>query len=491
MLMPFDIPPGVYRTGTDYQSRGRYFDADLWRFHEGTSRPVGGWVARSLSPLSGAARAAISWQDNSNQPWTGVGTHTHLYAVSRSGGVSDITPVGLPAGYPDALVGGGYGDGLYGMGLYGTPRLGSDNIIPASVWSLDTWGEYLVGTMGATIYEWQTQTGTPAAAISGAPEAEAILVTDERIMMALASDGDPRAVDWCDAEDNTDWTPTATNLAGGKRLQTNGSLKAGKRVNGAYLLLTDTDAHRATYVGLPFVYSFTRLETGCGVASKGAAVLAADGRVYWMGVNGFWNSDGSFVDPVPCEVFDYVFGDLNRTQISKVTTLHNSLFHEVWWWYPSAASDENDRYVYFKYLEGQQHWMIGEMARLAAVDRGVLTYPQAVDADGVVYSHETGNVKDGRQPFLISGPVEMGAGDRLMWVSAYIPDETTLGEVSVSFSVRDWTMDSAFTVPAITASAKTDVRFQGRAVSVTYTGEADEDFRLGSFRFDVKPGSRR
>lgn len=491
MLITLDIPPGVVRSGTEYQSQGRYYSADLWRFHEGASRPIGGWVERIASGISGKARAIVTWLSNANQPWTGVGTHTNLYAISRSGIVNDITPAGFAAGRPDAEEGGGYGDGLYGAGTYGTPRASTGSILPASVWSLDTWGEYLVGTMGATIYEWQGSGGTPAAAIANAPEAEAILVTDERIMMALGANGDPRAVDWCDAEDNTDWTPSSTNLAGGKRLQTNGALKAGRRVNGAYLLLTDVDVHRAAYVGLPLVYRFERLETGCGVASKGAAVLAANGRVYWMGVNGFWTSDGSYVDPLPCDVFDYVFGDLNQTQISKVTTLHNSLFGEVWWWYPSAASEENDRYVYFKYLNGQQHWMIGEMARLAAVDRGVLQYPQATDADGVVYSHETGHLKDARQPFITSGPVQIGEGDRNMDVAAYIPDEATLGEVALSFAVRDYTMDAPVTVAAVSAASKTDVRFQGRAVSVTYTGDADVDFRVGKFRFDAQPGSER
>lgn len=491
MLIALDLPPGIYRNGTEYESQGRYYDADLWRFHEGASRPVGGWEERGLSAVSGKARAAIAWKDNSNQQWMGIGTHTGLYAVSRSGAVSDVTPVGLPAGKANAEIGGGYGDGLYGDGLYGTPRLGSTSIIPASVWSLDTWGEYLVGTMGSVIYEWQALTETPAEAIDGAPTAEAILVTDERIMMALGSDGDPRAVDWCDAEDNTDWTPSSTNLAGGKRLQTSGALMAGRRVNGGYVLLTDADAHRAEYVGLPLVYRFTRLESGCGAASKGAAVVAADGRCYWMGTNGFWISDGLYVDPLPCDVADYVFGDINRTQISKVASFHNSLFHEVWWFYPSAGSQEVDRYVYFKYLEGQQHWMIGELVRLCAVDRGVLPYPQAVDDDGAIYSHEKGDVKDGRQPFLASGPVQLGEGDRNMDVSAYIPDERTLGDVAVSFSVRDYTMDAPFTVPAIAAAAKADVRFQGRAVAVTYTADADKDFRVGSFRFDVQPGSPR
>ena len=67
--------------------------------------------------------------------------------------------------------------------------------------------------MGSTIYEWGLDPGAPATPVTGAPTAAAVHVTDERIMLALAADGDPRAVDWCDAENRNDWTPSSTNLA--------------------------------------------------------------------------------------------------------------------------------------------------------------------------------------------------------------------------------------------------------------------------------------
>lgn len=488
MLLALDIPPGVYRNGTNYQSQGRYYDADLVRFHEGTIRPIGGWAERGNEAMEGKARAIISWASNGGLAWTAVGTHSQLYAVSRSGAVRPITPVtGFTPGRADAITGGGYGEGAYGAGLYGTPRTGSTTIIPASVWSLDTWGEYLVGTIGTTIFEWTLNTSVVAVPIANAPTAEAILVTEERIMFALGSDGDPRAVDWSDAEDNTDWTPSSTNLAGGKRLQTNGKLQCGKRLRGGCLLWTDVDVHAVSYVGLPLVYNFERLATGCGVASKGAVAVVND-EAFWMGTNSFWVYRGGVV-PLPCEVSDYVFSDLNHTQISKVSAWHNSDWGEVWWHYPSAASDEVDRYVVFSYREG--HWTIGEIDRLCGCERAGLPNPQLVDSDGAIYNHEIGNAKDARLPFLTSGPVEIGEGDRTMEVHAIIPDESNLGDVAVSFFTGDYPMSSDTTVAAVTSTAKTDVRFSDRRVAVKMTGPADTDFRIGRFRFAAKPGSGR
>ena len=45
-LIPIQLPPGVYRNGTELQSAGRWFDANLVRWFENTIRPIGGWRKR-------------------------------------------------------------------------------------------------------------------------------------------------------------------------------------------------------------------------------------------------------------------------------------------------------------------------------------------------------------------------------------------------------------------------------------------------------------
>ena len=62
-LIPLKIPPGVYRNGTEYQSAGRWFDANLVRWFENTLRPIGGWRKRSTSQMTGSCRGIITWRD--------------------------------------------------------------------------------------------------------------------------------------------------------------------------------------------------------------------------------------------------------------------------------------------------------------------------------------------------------------------------------------------------------------------------------------------
>ena len=102
-LIPLKIPPGVYRNGSEYQSAGRWFDANLVRWFENTLRPIGGWRKRSASQMTGSCRGLLTWRDNSANRWIAAGTHTKLYAMNEAGTLKEITPTGFTAGIADAV----------------------------------------------------------------------------------------------------------------------------------------------------------------------------------------------------------------------------------------------------------------------------------------------------------------------------------------------------------------------------------------------------
>ena len=99
---------------------------------------------------------------------------------------------------------------------------------------------------------------------------------------------------------------------------------------------------------------------------------------------------------IKCDVLDYVFDDINRDQMTKAHAVHNSQHGEVWFFYPSADSNENDRYVSLDYKEG--HWSTGALDRTAAVDRGVFSTPIWCDSGSNLYNHETGHTHGSVKP---------------------------------------------------------------------------------------------
>jgi hypothetical protein len=488
--IPLQIPPGVFKNGTEYQSKGRWNNSNLVRWFEGTIRPVGGWRKRTETQLSGKARGLINWRDNSNNRRIAIGTHSKLYVLSEINTLTDITPASFTVGDADAVQKIGYGYSTYGSFAYGVARPDLGSVTPATTWSLDTWGEYLVGcsSKDGKLLEWQLDTAVDAAAITNAPTTNTgLVVTQERFVFALGAGGNPRKVQWCDQENNTVWTPLATNQAGDFELTTVGSLQCAKRIRGTTILFTDVDVHTATYIGPPYIYSFERVGTGCGVISK-QSVAATDNACIWMAGSGFWIFDG-FVKPLPSDVSDYVYSNLNTTQASKIYCVHNSAYGEIWWYYPSLSSNENDSYVTYNYREG--HWAIGTLIRTCGTDKGIFSNPILVDADGYIYEHEVGNNYDSQTLYAESGPIELGVGDRTMSLTGMIPDEKTAGDVTASFSTKFYPNTTKYSYGPYTLSSPTSIRITGRQVAVKIQGSALTDWRVGVIRFDGKAGSMR
>jgi len=489
-LMPLNIPPGVYRNGTEFQASNRWRDANLIRWTEGTMRPVGGWSSRATAGTT-APRALISWQDLAGDRWFGIGFHDALKVISASNTVSDISPADLVDGTVDGSANTGFGGGFYGLETYGTERAASGEYGEATTWSLDNWGEYLVAcsTTDGRLLEWTLNVATPAAVIANAPTGNAgLMVTEERFLFALGAGGNPRKVQWSDRENNTSWTPAATNEAGDIELQTSGQIMQGVRTRGQTLIITDQDAHSATYIGGQFVYGFQRVGSACGIVSRKSAV-SIDAGVFWMGQRGFYSYSGGAVTSLPCEVSDYVFNGINRSQQSKIWGVSSQQFNEIWWFYPSDGSTEIDSYVMLNYIEG--HWSTGSLARTAGVDRGVFKNPTWADDSGVVYRHDFGLARDGDVPFAESGPISFGAGDQVMMATSLIPDEKTQGDVTATFKTRFHPNDTERSYGPYTMANPTSVRFTGRQVRMRVDGANLSDWRVGIMRLDAVPGGRR
>jgi len=478
MLIPLQIPPGVYKNGTEYQAKGRWGDCDLVRWFEGTLRPIGGWrnviggTPRVNQQLIGLARGAHAWRNNGVERYLSIGTHTKLFArQGNSSGFVDITPAGLVAGFQNSGANTGYGGGPYGYGLYGTKRNIESISQIATTWSFDNFGENLVAvhSQDGKLYTWELNTATPATEVIASAGTtplnnKGVLVTDERFVFLLQSNGNRRQVTWSDQEDLTNWQITATTQSGSFELQTNGEIMAAKRLRGQVLIVTSEDAHTAQYLGPPLVYGFERVGTGCGCISRNAVVVI-DKAAIWMGENSFFMYDG-YVRSIPCDVSDYVFGRINQSQKAKVWVSHNSEFGEVTFYYPHLI--EVDSYVTYNY--GENHWSVGNMARTTGVDAGVFLNPIKVATDGFVYEHETGFNYGNTLPYAESGPIELGQGDQVMMAKYLYPDEKNQGEAEILFSSRFYPNAEKSQHGPYSTQNPTSIRFTGRKFAIRVQG---------------------
>lgn len=503
-FIPLALPPGIVRPGTKYDARGRWFDGTLIRWHEGILRPWGGWLPIQWSnagtlediDLGEPIRALRAWRDNAGTQVFAMGTPTALWAF-REGVLTDITPAGFTTGSVDAMsTSGQFGQGAFGAGPFGVGTQGLETISEADTWQLDVFGEILlaVATSDGNLYEWTNPATTnDAVQVSNSPvNNRGVVVTPERFVVALGAGGDDRRIEWSDQENRTVWTPTATNQAGGFTLTTLGGIQAGRRSQSETLIWTDVDIWRMRFIGGTDVYSVQQAGSNAGAISRNSMVML-DNSAIWMGQRNFFSYDG-FVRPLPSDVADFVFGDINREQASKITAYSRAQFQEVVWHYPSGSSVTNDRYVSYNFAEG--HWSIGRLNRTAGEDRGAFEFPMAADVGGKVYAHEnvSGTYLDpvgaALVPFVESGPIEIGRGDNVMMVRHVIPDTNTLGAANLTLFGSIFPVEVEQAKGPFSLANPTSVRLTARQVRMRID-QVQNNWRLGTMRLEAVTGGGR
>ena len=104
--------------------------------------------------------------------------------------------------------------------------------------------------------------------------------------------------------------------------------------------------------------------------------------------------------------------------------------------------------------------------------------------------HETGSAYTfASSPFVESGAIQIGAGDRIMAVNEVIPDEKTLGSVTANFKTRLFPTGSETDHGNVTLTNPTSVRFQGREIRMRLTNSTS-NWRVGSFRLNAIAGAK-
>lgn len=141
----------------------------------------------------------------------------------------------------------------------------------------------------------------------------------------------------------------------------------------------------------------------------------------------------------------------------------------------------------FNYKTGE--WWEGALARLAGCGPGLFSFPLAIDAEGYVHEHEAGGDYDGATPFVRSGPISLGDGERVMRVTGLVPD--VAGACRVGFETRDHPGSPPTTIaPVILAAGRTDLRFTARQVAAEVLFDS-ADARFGAAFLEVAAGGTR
>ena len=501
-LLPVTPPAGIVTNGTDYANKGRWVDGNLVRFENGYLKPIGGWTKLRTTALDGEPIGMYAYNDNAGNPVLAVGTREKVYVLYNNTW-TDITPAGFVNDAADDPL--GFGAYHFGVEDYGDARSQSGLRTNAGHFSFDNWGEHLIFCFSedGKIYKWRPDSagGSPdtiGTVVTNAPTGnQAIIVTNERHLVAIGSGGDPRKVAWSDREDNTVWTSKATNTAGDLQIPTNGRALSAVKYQNDVIIFSDTGIDRMYYAGSPFVYGISKAGSNCKAISQ-RSIVQTGNFLAWMGENSFFIYDGA-VREIRCDVHDYVYDNLNLIGKTASWGGHNSNFNEIWWGFTIGDYQfKPNKYVIWNYNDN--NWSIGSLDRGCWVDQGSFDYPLAGDSNGFIYQHEStllGNSPNLSTdvPFCTSGPIELGNGDNYVQCNQIIPDEeaNTLPGVTISFKGKFTPLGSETDFGSFTfeSDGYTDARFTARQVQMTVTGSTTQDFQVGNIRLNIRQRGKR
>lgn len=451
---------------------------------------------------------------------TSGATVTANASDTGNGGSSTVAAYQINTGTNAFATGTGWGTAGWGVTAFGSVSSIS-SAGQLRLFSQDNFGEDLVfNPRGGGIYYWDESSGTGArgvniSTLAGASNVPTIalqvMVSDiDQHVIAFGSNPigssqiDPLFIRFSDQENAADWTPTATNTAGGVRINSGSQIIGAVQGRQEILVFTDVSLHSMRFVGAPFTFQFQTVSTDISMISPNAAVNAR-GSVYFMDKGGFYVYNGS-VQPLPCSVKDYVFSNLNEDQSFKVFAAENNAFSEVIWYYPIGSGDtEITNYVSYNYAENL--WSVGTLVRGAWRGAGTRNKPLATsvitDTDNnYLYSHEVGFDDDGSPmtAYVESGDLEIEEGQRFMMISRVIPDfafSGTTSDASIAMTIKgkDFPLGSTSTLATATVTSSTDqnhVRARARHPIVRLESSGSGyGWRLGDLRFDIRSDGRR
>jgi hypothetical protein len=387
-------------------------------------------------------------------------TTTATSTTTGQGGTAITVVVYMPAGFPIATAGYGWGTSTWSRGTWGS---GSTSPIfqPARLIFMDKFNNDLifntqydtVSGAGGEIYYWTYNAAfsndavllkSLGGAVAVPQKVTKILFTPQGFLLALGCTNydatasapdylgtyDPLLIRWSNVDPDIgpepeNWQPTVTNTAGFLRLQSGSRIVTAINTRQETLVFTNSSLSSLQFLGTAEVFGLQELSHNISIIGANALV-GSNNITYWMGRDRFYTYSGR-VDTLPCTIRQYIFTDINFTQSALIFAGVNNKFTEIIWFYCSAASNEIDRYVVFNYLENI--WYYGQLSRTAWIDSGVFNNPVGL-SNGWVYQHENGT-NDG-QPlgaaplpitsYIQSADVDIDDGDKYMLIRRVIPD---------------------------------------------------------------------
>jgi hypothetical protein len=465
---PLFSNPGIQRDGTVYDSQ--YFISGQWtRFYKNKPRKIGGYNA-------------VNYGNNEiirNMFGAPYGTNLQTYL----GRFNSLTYVNLPVNdeinlslvneivrTPTTLVSNidnAWSFDLYTSytSLYPTPQIIAQVCPNASSINNTTEGPIYFGSI--TNSNVLTPITDPTLGIIQCSGGVVFLAP---LLVAYGNNGtiiwnDPNAVDSLQTWTDTTGAANTNTIANTKIVAAQSVIGAGVPTG---LFWSLNSLSRVTYTAVTssagvttYAFANTPIQDGISIISSNSIVNYQQ-TYYWVGNDQFWMYDG-VCRPLPNTMNrDWFFDNINLNYANKIFGIAIPRYDEIWWYYPSKNSNENDSVIV--YNVAGQFWFDTQSTRSCGIRAGVFPKPLMADSAStpittirgtqdffILWEHETGTDKViGNQTFPILSTYahhfidicsQSGSQNRLLRNRRVEVDFNVTGNMSLSVVNLMWPSD--------------------------------------------------
>lgn len=263
-------------------------------------------------------------------------------------------------------------------------------------------------------------------------------------------------------------------------------------------------------------FSSTTIEDNISILSANCVVRYQQ-MFFWVGVDQFYQYDG-VVRPIPNTMNrDWFFNNVNYMQRNKVFGIAIPRYDEIWWFYPTGDSEENNAVVIYNVVNG--FWFDTQIGRASGIQTSL--FPKPLMADNtltqtitrskvlntyILWQHETGTDKViGEQAYAINSYhsynfIDLisaeGTENRLVRTRRIEPDYLMSGTMNATITnlmfANDINNGNALTegpYPFTQDTQKIDTSSQGRQLYITFSSnEVGGNYQGGKTLYDWMVG---
>jgi len=427
-------------------------------------------------------------------------TGTYFYVMTSGVATSSVTAAGgasiviynqIPSGAMYESIGSGYGMGYYGAGLYGVSKQSSSVRKYARVWSFARFGDYILMTPGdgGYLYYWDGSLTTAPVRVTNSPSNVNYMFVSDNTVVCFGKNGFENRITTSDQGNLFNWTATDTNQVYDDNIEGAGRLISHISVNDTNIIFTAKKCYTFKHIGLPNVWDIKPLSDNIGIISQRGGV-AVNNIAYWMDSNNWYRWTGGAVEVMPANsqprstIINYVYDNINVTQLSTAFCWYNPKYEEIRWHYASTSSvNDTDKVAVTNVVE-KTWWMDTSDSTCVESPEINSIYPYSVNNYLSLLNFEMPPPYGTSKTFTLTSNF-ITAGKKEVKLVSIIPDSYQTGSINVKVDMYQWpqstTPISSKTYTVTADNKRIETTQNGRYWKYTISGSTTTGWNMGKW----------